>query len=119
MPRTPSISVAVDRGGTGANLSQFNSKPVVCSEHVKFSLRGFSAKRMAYLLNGVQLWLLCSVSLDFYSGYAGAGVDVTSSVLTLASLILGFCCSGRNKGRFLPFALSIPILVMTFLVTPI
>jgi hypothetical protein len=89
------------------------------SEHLKLSIRGFSATRMAYLLNGVQLWLCCSVFLGVYTGDAGAGVDVVSLVLTLANLVLGLCCHRNDKGRLIPFVLALLILFMTDLWTPI
>ena len=99
-------------------FAQFKQEFVSCSDHLKFSIRGFSAKRMAYLLNAVQLWLLCMVNLETYYD-AGAGICAVSLTLMVVNLLLGFLCPRGDKGRFLPFALSFFILVVTELTTPL
>jgi hypothetical protein len=116
--RTIKLITFLTLRGIGAILNQFKTKFVSGSEHVRFSVRGFSAKRMAYLLNGVQLWLLVLVNLDAYYD-AGGGIGIISLTLMLANLVLGFFCPRNDKGRFFPFALGFAILIMTSLLTPL
>jgi hypothetical protein len=87
-------------------------------EHLKFSFRGFSSKRMALLLIGVQLWLLCLVNMEIYYD-AGHGIGVVSAIISLAVLVLGIFCPGSCKSRFLPFVLALVIVAITLLFTPL
>ena len=91
---------------------------VIGFQDLKFSVRGFSAKRLALLLNGVQLWLFLS---DFMEAYYddGLGVTVGSLILVLVNLLLGFFCPRNDKSRFFPFALALLIFTMTSLFMPL
>lgn len=85
---------------------------------LKFSVRGFSAKRLAYLLNGVQLWLFVAVNMEAYYDECD-GIVVGSLILVLANLILGFFCPRNDKSRFLPFALALLVFIMINLFMPL
>jgi hypothetical protein len=74
---------------------------VIGSEHLKFSVRGFSPKRMAFLLLSVQLWLFYSVQTEDYFQSSG-GIGALSLTVMLANLLLGFFCPRNDQGRFLP-----------------
>jgi len=102
----------------GGNVRQPKSKSVIRSEHLKFSFRGFSAKRMAYLLLGVQLWLFCLIFQEAYYDACG-GIEGVSLALMFASLLLGFSCPRNDKGRFFPFAMAFLIMTMTALCVPL
>ena len=104
--------------GIGGILSRFNADSVIGSEHQKFSFRGFSAKRLAYLLIGVQLWLFCLVDREAYYDATG-GIAALSLSVMLVNLLLGLLCPSRDKSRFLPFAFAFFILVMTMLFIPL
>lgn len=99
-------------------LNQPVAKPSIDFQDLKFSLRGFSPKRLALLLNGVQLWLF---STDFMEAYYddGIGVTVGSLILVLVNLFLGFSCPRNDKSRFFPFALAVFIFVLTNLCMPL
>jgi hypothetical protein len=102
----------------GGNVRQPKSKSVIRSEHLKFSFRGFSAKRLAYLLVGVQLWLFYLIFQDAYYEACGGIVGV-SLALMFASLLLGSSCPRNDKGRFFPFAMAFLIWTMTALCVPL
>jgi len=102
----------------GGNVRQSKSKSVIRSEHLKFSFRGFSAKRMAYLLLGVQLWLFYLIFQDAYYDSCG-GIEAVSLTLMLANLLLGVFCPRNDKGRFFPFAMAFLIMTMTALCVPL
>jgi hypothetical protein len=98
-------------------LNQPVKTPLIGFQDLKFSVRGFSAKRLALLLNGVQLWLLAT---DFMEAYYddGLGVFVGSLTLVLVNLFLGVFSPRSDKSRFFPFALAVVLLVLTNLCMP-
>ena len=79
-------------------------------EHFKFSLRGFSPKRMAYLLDLVCLGFVphhMSSSCEESAGLAGYAL-----VNLLAVFVLCLFTPRSDSRRFLPFALGFYVLLM-------
>jgi len=77
---------------------------------MRFSIRGFSPKRMAYLLIFISALLL-----PFHSVADYRGDEYLSGVafgLILAAFILGFYVPRKDKYRFMPSALGFVILVV-------
>ena len=80
------------------------------SEFSRFSARGFSVKRMAYLLTGVSALL---VPLHWWADWQGDGyLAGVAFLLMLAALILGFFVPKIDKDRFLPFALGVVVFIL-------
>jgi len=75
-----------------------------------FSIRGFSSKRMAWLLVVISALLVPLHSRSDYQGdeyicYVAAGA-------MLAALVLGFCVRKTDRERLLPFAFGLLLLVV-------
>jgi len=85
---------------------------------LRFSVRGFSPKRVAYLLNGVQLWLMYLVTTEAHYD-AGAGIGCVSASVVAVNLLLGFVCPRNDPRRFFPCAIALLILIMTDMLTPL
>jgi membrane protein YdbS with pleckstrin-like domain len=75
---------------------------------MKFSVRGFSVRRMAYLIVGIDFLL---VPLHVAHSWAGFHIDelllVVAVAAMLITLILGLFIPRKEKHRFLPFALGV------------
>jgi len=75
-----------------------------------FALRGFSAKRMAWLLVMISALLIPLHGCADYQGDAYlAGVAL---VAMLAALTLGWCTPRTDRRRFWPFALGFTVLAI-------
>lgn len=77
--------------------------------HFKFSLRGFSPKRFAYLLDCISCGLLFLHSAadwqgDEYLAEVAAGIAVVN-------LVLGTLSSTTDKGRYSPFIIALILLI--------
>jgi len=77
------------------------------SQHLKFSVRGFSPKRMGYLLD--------LVNLGFVPVHFGAsceqseGIAISALVNVLAVFVLCWFTPRSDRHRFLPLALGLAI----------
>ena len=77
---------------------------------LKFTVRGFSAKRMAYLLVGISALLIPFHWRADYQGDAYlAGVALAAMLVALA---FGFYSPRTDRHRFLPFVLGFAVLVV-------
>jgi len=80
------------------------------SHNLRFTVRGFSAKRMAYLLIGISALL---VPFHWRADYQGdaylAAVALAAMVIALA---LGFYTPATDRRRFLPFLVGFALLVI-------
>ena len=77
---------------------------------VRFVVRGFSAKRMAYLLVGISALL---IPFHWRSDYQGdAYLADAAAVAMLIALALGFCTPRTDRHRFWPFAIGFAVLVI-------
>ena len=84
-------------------------------EHFKFSVRGFSSKRMGYLLDLVSLGFVpvhLNSSCEQSEGIAGfAFIDL------LAVLVLCLFTPRSDKHRFLPLAIGLLVFMLHMLFT--
>ncbi len=77
---------------------------------LRFTLRGFSAKRMAWLLVLISGFLIPFHGRADYQGDAYlAGVALAAM---LAALALGLCTPRSDRHRFRPFAFGFGVLVI-------
>jgi hypothetical protein len=77
---------------------------------LKFVVRGFSAKRMAYLLVGISALL---IPLHWRSDWQGdTYLSEVAAGATVAALALGFCSPKTDRHRFWPFAVGVAVLVI-------
>jgi hypothetical protein len=77
-------------------------------DDLRFVVRGFSAKRMAYLLVGISALLIpFHWRSDYQGDYYLAGVAFAAMV---AALVLGFCTPQTDRHRLWPFALGFAVL---------
>jgi hypothetical protein len=77
---------------------------------LKFTVRGFSAKRMAYLLVGISALL---IPLHWRADYRGdAYLATVALAATVAALAVGFYTPRTDRHRFLPFVLGFAVLVV-------
>lgn len=81
-------------------------------EHLRFSLRGFSAKRMAYVLDLISVFLLPFHSHADYMG--DAYIAAVAFALTLVALALGFLVPRSDTHRFDPFALGLIVFLVHY-----
>jgi hypothetical protein len=82
-------------------------------EHSRFTVRGFSAKRMAYTLVIVSVLLLPFHTWADYRGdeYLAA----VAFAFAVIALILGFRIPRNDRRRFLAFAVGLIVFVFHFL----
>ncbi len=82
------------------------------SEHFRFSVRGFSAKRMAYLLSVISAFLLPFHAVADYRG--DEYLTFVSLAFTVAALFLGSRLPETDSRRFYPFTLGLIVSLVHF-----
>jgi hypothetical protein len=80
--------------------------------HFRFSVRGFSAKRMAFGVVFISAALLPFHSVSDYRG--DEYLTLTALGFTGVALLLGFQTSRTDRKRFMPFAVGLIVSVMHF-----
>ena len=80
------------------------------SEHLKFSVRGFSLHRLAYLLDcvGLALWPLYIRADSLGSSYVGGG----AFTITILVLVLCLLTPRTVRHRWLPFLIGFIIFLV-------
>src|SRR5262249_39561553 len=78
-------------------------------EHFRFTIRGFSPKRMAYLLDLVSLGF---IQVHFSGSCEQSGGIALFALINFVAIgILCFCTTRTDSKRFLPLALGLFILL--------
>jgi len=82
------------------------------SEHFRFAVRGFSAKRMAYLLTVISVILLPLHAVADYRG--DEYLTLVALVFTTAALLLGYRVPKTDPRRFYPFTLGLIVCLIHY-----